>query len=78
MADDPSPYPVVKKARLDINIDEQGLESAVKKAGTLRRLRAIVRAMLALWANDRFPTPSEDEIQRQMIHALPEKKNKSQ
>lgn len=68
----PPPAPVVKDERLDIPIDKSGLDAAVAKAGSRWRLRAIVRAMLKLWVNDKFPSPTEDEVQRQMIRALPD------
>jgi len=70
------PRPAKRKARLDVPVDANTLDRARKKAGSTKRLRAIVRAFLDLWGDNEMPGPPEEAIQEQERRAQKRKKQK--
>lgn len=59
MSDDQQ-RPPKKRARIDVPIDQPTLDDARKKAGSLRRLRAVIRALLSFWLTDEYRLSKDD------------------
>lgn len=77
MSDQPiEPRPPKRKARLDVPVDPDTLDRARKKAGSTKRLRAIIRAFLDLWTDNEMHGPPEDAIKDQERRAKKRKKPK--
>ncbi len=76
-----TPRPPHRKRKVTINLDDESYSRAVKKAGALARLRAIIRLMVGLWGSDEWPPSmdfSEGDIADEMKRAqkVPRKKKK--
>lgn len=77
MPDQPNaPRPPKRKTRLDVPVDPDTLDRAKKKAGSMKRLRAVVRAFLDLWVDNEMHGPPDDVVDDQQRRAQKRKKNK--
>ena len=70
------PRPPKRKGRLDIPVDPGTLDRARKKAGSLKKLRAVVRAFLDLWSDNEMQGPPEEAVKEQERRAQKRKKQK--
>jgi hypothetical protein len=62
--------PPRRNKRIDVPVDEELYNRAKRKAGSLSRLRAAVRAFLDLWSDNELRQGlPEEEIERQEVRA---------
>lgn len=52
-----------------VPLDDEMLESAVRKAKSPSKLRAVIRSFLFLWTNNEYPEIPEDLLARQEMRA---------
>jgi hypothetical protein len=70
------PRPPRRDKRIDVPVDPDTYDRALKKAGKLSRLRAVIRAFLDLWADNEIQEVPEEEIVKQERRAKKRKKPK--